>query len=454
MTKEEAFRFISEASIYGNLGLFVGAGFSKAVLIDEAPIVLSWGELLAEVRNCFGIEESNIDMVGKSYPEQFSDLVNKISEKKDTDYRSALEEVKKKVAEICSWLPNKREQELYGNILRKIYPNWIITTNYDLVLECLLYDCSFPLGSDDALISNKDLIPIYHLHGTRTNPDSIIISQEDYVGLFRPNEYRQQKLSLTIKESTTLIIGYGLGDINVLTAIDWAKNVYKQKTMYPNKVIQLLYVKENSPKEPYLKNDILIIEFNNLQEILTEISDFIYKEEELNAKEKESLKETNEILKSSEQLIEKFINNSKFREDAITNCIIKYDYKLLAGFMELFSKVMDECWEKAKPKGAFEAYSQNLIILLDLLKLIPLDKMPPILLESIEFNFANLAYYIGKGLGSSYSAFDIWNREKSNIPKDILEELFIISEKRFHFSLRTLLNELIISSQWETQESH
>jgi len=48
-----------------------------------------------------------------------------------------------------------------------------------------------------------------------------IIVQEDYVGQFRPTEYRQIKMALMIKESTMLIIGYGLGDVNVLTALDW-----------------------------------------------------------------------------------------------------------------------------------------------------------------------------------------------------------------------------------------
>jgi hypothetical protein len=448
ITKEEAFKFISEAFIYGNLGLFIGAGFSKAV-INEEQKVLSWKELLKEVIKSFNIENFDINMMeGKSYPEQFSYLVNKISEKENTNYTSALRDIKRKIAEICSWFPNKEQRDLYGGILKKIKPSWIVTTNYDSVLECLLFDCGFPLGPDDVLISSKDLIPIYHLHGIKTNPDSIIITQEDYVSLFRPNEYRQQKLPLIIKESTTLIVGYGLGDINVLTAIDWAKNVYKQKITYPNEVIQLLYVKDKMLREPYWKNDILIIEFNNLQDILTEISNFISKEEKQNSKENENLGRINEILKNpSEQHIKDFIDDHGFREDVITNCIIKHGYKLLAGFMELFSKAMDECRKRTIPNGAFEAYNQRLVILLDLLKLIPLDKMPPILLESIEFNFANLAYYIGEELGKSHSAFKTWNKEKLSIPKYTLKELFIISEKRHDFALNDMLIELINSNQ-------
>jgi hypothetical protein len=47
ITREEALAFLATSAIYGNLGLFVGAGLSKAVLSDESgPVALSWGELL------------------------------------------------------------------------------------------------------------------------------------------------------------------------------------------------------------------------------------------------------------------------------------------------------------------------------------------------------------------------------------------------------------------------
>ena len=45
-TRTEVLTFISKSASYGNLGLFVGDGFSKAVLNDPMKIALSWGELL------------------------------------------------------------------------------------------------------------------------------------------------------------------------------------------------------------------------------------------------------------------------------------------------------------------------------------------------------------------------------------------------------------------------
>lgn len=38
------------------------------------------------------------------------------------------------------------------------------------------------------------MIPIYHIHGVCNIPDSIVITNEDYAYMFRPNDYRQARL--------------------------------------------------------------------------------------------------------------------------------------------------------------------------------------------------------------------------------------------------------------------
>ena len=76
---------------------------------------------------------------------------------------------------------------------------------------------------------------------------------------------------MTIKESTTLLIGYGLGDVNVLTALDWSRNVFKAaETTYPSDVIQILWTE--SPKEtPYRdKNGMVIFETEDLSAFFDE----------------------------------------------------------------------------------------------------------------------------------------------------------------------------------------
>jgi hypothetical protein len=70
-TRTEVLTFISKSASYGNLGLFVGAGFSKAVLNDpmRMKIALSWGELLEQSAKNLKVDYDKIDKVGVGYPD-------------------------------------------------------------------------------------------------------------------------------------------------------------------------------------------------------------------------------------------------------------------------------------------------------------------------------------------------------------------------------------------------
>ncbi len=442
ITRKEGFQYISNSSIYGNLGLFIGAGMSMDILNNEwNTVALSWKELIYRCAQSFGIDiKEKINTEGLSYPEIATEVAKLISINEGCDYKDAIKKLKEKIAELTSWYPNIEQRLEYGTILKEIDPNWIITTNYDLIIECLLTGKCLSLGPNDQLISPQNLIPIYHLHGIRTNPDSIIISQEDYISLFRPNQYRQQKLSLSIKESTTLIIGYGLGDVNVLTAVDWTNNVYiNQRINYPHEIIQLLFTEE--PKiNPYRdRNGIIIIEFNNLKQILREIITAIQEDAE---KEKTKLAEfemLNEHFKNPDpNNVEAFIDDEELRLSIIEQ-INKYNVHLISNFLELFSKSMEETWRRAEPKGAFGAYDQNLNILLDILENINLTKIPPALLESVVYNLSELSYFIGDEKGKSHAAKKTWDKRKAKIPKETLKEITNIAENKDYWRIIDLL---------------
>ncbi len=155
--------------------------------------------------------------------------MQKLLQKKCVSFNASLQELKQEIAALTSWYPTDEQREKYSKYLEAFEPSWIVTTNYDLVIETLLTGRSTALGPNDPLSAPKGVVPVFHLHGVRTNPEEIIIAQEDYITLFRPGEYRQMKLALTIKESTTLLLGYALGDVNVLTALDWSRNVFLER---------------------------------------------------------------------------------------------------------------------------------------------------------------------------------------------------------------------------------
>ena len=238
-----------------------------------------------------------------------------------------------------------------------------------------------------------------------------------------------------------MIIGYRLGDVNVLTAVDWTKNVYSgQRINYPHDIIQLLYT-ENPKNEPYRdRNDILIVELNDLKSTLNEIADITKKESEKELKRNSELTDLNEIFKNPrEEHVKKFIDNEIFRKSVI-DAIAKHDVYLISGFLELFSKAIDETWDRAEPYGAFHAYNENLTLLLDIIENIDLVKIPPALLESIAYNLNRVSYYIGDELGKSKAAYNTWNSRKKNIPSETTQELKNIAKSRHYHNLKNLLN--------------
>ena len=212
--------------MYGNLGLFIGAGFSKAVL-NESPleIALSWGDLLKKAAIEIGVDIAPLLTKGASFPAIASRLCRVLAAQRHINYLEACVELKETIARITAWYANQDQRNRIGAAIEEIKPAWIVTTNYDLVIESLLPGKCITFGPLDVPSAPAGRIPVYHLHGIRERSD---ISGGDggLCKIFRPSEYRQTKLAILLKEAVTLVVGYGLGDVNVLTAIDWIHNVF------------------------------------------------------------------------------------------------------------------------------------------------------------------------------------------------------------------------------------
>lgn len=440
LSRNEVLKFISQSASYGNLGAFIGAGFSKAVLNnDNDTIALSWGELLEEVSNTLDIDYEGIWKEGIDYPEIASRLCELYSESKSISYDESLREIKKEIARLTSWYPDKEQRNVFSEHLNKLLLSWIITTNYDLVIESLLTGASIPLGPNDSLIAPSGIVPVFHLHGVRTNPDEIIIALEDYVGLFRPTEYRQIKLALMIKESTMLILGYGLGDVNVLTALDWSKNVFSGATEnYPNEVIQVVR-KDNPKEEPYRdRNSIIVIETHSLEDFFEEYTKI--RDEEL--KEEIILKENlsklaNKLDNPDESMIEKFIDDTKFRKEVLTT-LSSFSNNLISGFVSFLDTCIDETWKRSEPNGAFQGYADNLSMILDILTSFSIKQIPPALFETAAYALHRVGYYVGVQYGQSFAAKKVWDERKSTISIDMISELNSFA-KQHHYSHITSL---------------
>lgn len=104
--------------------------------------------------------------------------------------------------------------------LRKINPKAIITTNYDTLLEDIVFAdrCISHIGQDgfkDNLSESDDKIDLYKIHGCVTKPESIIITKEDYDNFFQKSRYLYSKIFTLFWEYPVIFIGYSVSDRNI-----------------------------------------------------------------------------------------------------------------------------------------------------------------------------------------------------------------------------------------------
>lgn len=447
LTKDDIYRIICNASRLETLGMFVGSGFTKAILENNNEYdAYNWAELLE--RCC---DEMNIDKEimksNDSYPRIASKICKQYAVNEGKENSEAVETLKNKICTLTNVFPDPETQEKYSAYFDTIKFNWIVTTNYDTILESILCGKSLSISPEGCFTKIKNMIPIYHLHGIRNNPNSIVITNEDYAYLFRPNDYRQARLPFLMKESLVLMVGYGLGDINVITAVDWAKNVYTNSNdEYDFPIIQLLYT--DTPKDKPYQDDmgITILEVNSLSEFFDGLSEFYqnYKEEY-----DIQIKKVNYYIElfndASDANIKKFIENTdNFRSDTIyfvSSLNREFEY-IYISYLTFLRAVINELVEMARPNGAFDAYDKRLKVILDIFEKVPLKKMPPSFFAFIATSFNSLAHYIGSNWGQAWNANGTWNKKKNNIPQETINELreFVkSSSSNIYNDLRNLL---------------
>ena len=453
MTKDDVYKLVAESATFGNLGLFIGAGFSLAV--NESSFnfePLSWIELLKSICRDNEITwDSNSDGTGKitppelqkefaSCPEVASQICKIISRKAEVSLAEATNMFKKQVCNITSWYSNKSQRDIYGKILKSLLPNWIVTTNYDLILETLLPEESVSLSPRNEFVFNRSKIPIFHLHGVCTDFETIIITNEDYIALSRPHNYRMERLSLMFSESTTLMIGYSIGDPNVLTALDWSKNVYDEQVdeakKYPHAIIQLVYT-ETPKYEPYeTDNGIIILETNSIKVSLGKMISLIneFKEtQKLKNDELNSLRE--KYLNPTVTDINDFLTNIKKRHEILKEIIEQKE--IVIATETYLSEIFKTAWKKTEPSGAFDEYSKVLDIFLDIFKTFELKKFPPSIYMLFVSNFEKLSFYINDIMGTSYKAFENWKQNKDSIAEENKKEISGISS--WNWNIKKLL---------------
>lgn len=204
---------------------FIGSGISRRYI--DTP---NWIGLLEETICDMNInferlkqkhsnrEEINMEELAKEledlYYDKLPDDCIQAGKNKPYYYR-------KKIADIINRYLEEKKATLFENQeiieLKKTNPAVIITTNYDELLEEVFgEEYTVHIGQTSLLTSILDGVgEIYKIHGCVTEPDSIVVTKDDYDNFFEKDIYLNSKLLTLFLEYPIVFLGYSVSDRNV-----------------------------------------------------------------------------------------------------------------------------------------------------------------------------------------------------------------------------------------------
>lgn len=96
----------------------------------------------------------------------------------------------------------------------------IITTNWDFLIEECFPDYTVYVGQNELLFSNpQSIAEIYKIHGTASDPQSMVLTEADYDEFAEKNPYLAAKLVTIFVEHPIVFIGYSINDPHIQSII-------------------------------------------------------------------------------------------------------------------------------------------------------------------------------------------------------------------------------------------
>ena len=218
---EQDIRFLAEELEKGKLVVFVGAGVSKNSGLPE------WKELIKDYAEYRGIKE----FTSKEYltiPEEVFERYGSLKYYEIAEKRFS-----------GKYFPNSIHR-----ILKKMNLTYIITTNYDTLIEDEIKNLQIVSKDEDLPYTNSNRLLI-KMHGDFENKN-IVLKKSDYDNY----EKNFQLISTLVKglftTNTVLFIGYSYSDTNVQQIMNWIKEILKEET---RKAFLVEFTKEDDKEE-------------------------------------------------------------------------------------------------------------------------------------------------------------------------------------------------------------
>ena len=271
----EDFRFLNKCMLNNELVVFVGAGVSMG------SGLLSWNDLVKEIQERLGISDSSFSD-NTIIPQLYYNSRGK------KDYNELIHSLLYKP----NALPNSAHE-----CLVKIKPRYIITTNYDELIEQAFSNAGIFL---DVVEKDSDL-PYAHtehmlikMHGG-FKYDNYVLKEDDYLNYSNNFNLISSYIKALFARYTILFVGYSFNDPDTKQLFSWVRGILKEDQQraylinlsddydsqtadyYKNMGINIIYAKhhlgETYDSKNYtldtvlMLNDIIIPKYNTLSEL-------------------------------------------------------------------------------------------------------------------------------------------------------------------------------------------
>ncbi|MCI9880708.1 MULTISPECIES: SIR2 family NAD-dependent protein deacylase [Methylobacterium] len=123
---------------------------------------------------------------------------------------------------------------------KKIRPHAVITTNYDTLLEHLFEGYEAIVGENVLKYNSYSFGEIYKIHGSVSEPETMVLTEDDYKTFVDRKQYLSAKLLTYFIEHPIFIFGYGFQDPNIQAIIE---NVGKIISSDSGTIRNIYYVK-------------------------------------------------------------------------------------------------------------------------------------------------------------------------------------------------------------------
>lgn len=212
-------------SLHNNsLTLLVGTGFSRYLTDDHAP---RWTSLLYTLTEKIDDDKKTLtqqlfkeDSIGKDNPQLHNLDILVCAQILELEYQNKGLRIRETVSEIISEATT--EEKISENKISELQDFFtehsninIVTTNYDTMLSDHLLDESRIFLEGNPIPQVNATRNIYHIHGSVTRPDSIVLTLSDYFHFQNSTSYLSNKFFTLLHETCVVILGYSLGDFNL-----------------------------------------------------------------------------------------------------------------------------------------------------------------------------------------------------------------------------------------------